>query len=310
MAKGEWTDIDIKMACIYFFVHVPCIFAPFHFNWGAFFVAFALYFITGLFGLSISYHRNLSHKSFKLPKWFEYLLAYCGLHALQGDPIDWVSTHRYHHQFVDTERDPDSPTQGLLFSYITWAFDSYALTKKVCPKYFSDFEEEERGIFVMARKHGRPNNVGDLEKQAFYRFIHKTYLLHVIALAVILYVVGGIPFLIWGTFVRTVMLLHSTFMVSSICHKWGHQQWGNTGLSKNNWWMTFISFGENWHNNHHAFEYSARIGFEWWQIDFGWYIILFLKTIGVATDVKLPRMSLTIEAFNIHPKTNISLIEK
>lgn len=117
---------------------------------------------------------------------------------LQGDPIDWVNTHRCHHRFVDTERDPHSPIQGFWFSHITWLLDSYSLTKRVCPKYFTDFQKVERNIFVMFSKHGRPDNVGDLEKQTFYRFIHKTYFLHPIILAILLYAYGGAPFLIWG----------------------------------------------------------------------------------------------------------------
>uniref|UniRef100_A0A0A0KTL6 Fatty acid desaturase domain-containing protein n=1 Tax=Cucumis sativus TaxID=3659 RepID=A0A0A0KTL6_CUCSA len=88
--------------------------------------------------------------------------------------------------------------------------------------------------------------------------------------------------------VRIVMLYHVIFMVNSVCHKWGKKQWSTTDLSRNNWWVSLLSFGEGWHNNHHAFEYSAKYGLEWWQLDFGWYVIMFLKAIGVATDVKLP----------------------
>uniref|UniRef100_A0A9I9DG74 Palmitoyl-monogalactosyldiacylglycerol delta-7 desaturase, chloroplastic-like n=1 Tax=Cucumis melo TaxID=3656 RepID=A0A9I9DG74_CUCME len=224
--KKKWSKIDRDIAGSLFFVHILCIFAPFHFNWSAFWVAFVLYVITGLFGISISYHRNLAHRSFILPKWLEYLFAYCGVHALQGDPIDWVSTHRCHHRFVDTEKDPHSPIQGFWFSHITWLVNSYVLTKKVW----------------------RPENVGDLEKQAFYRFLHKTYFLHLLLLAVLLYAMGGVPFLIWGMGVRIVVVLHITFMVNSV----------------------------------------SRHGLEWWEIDFGWYVIKFLQAIGVATHVKEP----------------------
>ncbi|XP_022153644.1 palmitoyl-monogalactosyldiacylglycerol delta-7 desaturase, chloroplastic-like [Momordica charantia] len=289
--RRKWTKLDKDIACSLFLVHLLCILAPFQFNWSAFWVAFVLYIVTGLFGMTLSYHRNLAHKSFKLPKWLEYLFAYCGVQALQGDPMDWVSTHRCHHQFVDTERDPHSPIRGFWFSHILWLFDSYNLTKKVCPKYFSNFQKLERNIFVLFSKHGKPENVADLEKQAFYRFIHQTYLLHPIVLAVILYVVGGIPFLVWGMAVRIVVVLHFTLMVNSVCHIWGKQSWTTGDMSKNNWWVSLITFGEGWHNNHHAFEYSAKFGLEWWQLDFGWYMILFLQAIGVATHVKLPSQS-------------------
>ncbi|XP_038875112.1 palmitoyl-monogalactosyldiacylglycerol delta-7 desaturase, chloroplastic-like [Benincasa hispida] len=285
--RRKWTKRDIYMAVFLSCSHTLCIFAPFQFNWNAFWVAVILYIITGL-GLSISYHRNLSHKSFKLPKWLEYIFAYCGAHALQGDPIDWVSTHRCHHQYVDTERDPHSPIQGFWFSYINWVFDSNTLTKKVCPEYFIDFKDTKRSVFTMVLKYGRPNNVGDLEQQTFYRFIRDTYFLHPIALSVLLYVVGGTPFFIWGMCVRATVFLHVIFMVNTICHLWGTKQWNTRDATRNNWWISLFSFGESWHNNHHAFEYSARIGLEWWQVDIGWYVILFLQAIGLATDVKQP----------------------
>ncbi|KAM0006526.1 putative acyl-CoA desaturase [Helianthus debilis subsp. tardiflorus] len=91
---------------------------------------------------------------------------------------------------------------------------------------------------------------------------------------------------IWG--VRTTWLYHSIFLINSVCHIWGERVWNTNDLSRNNWWVAIVSFGEGWHNNHHAFEYSARHGFEWWQIDLTWYMIYFLKSVGLATNVKLP----------------------
>lgn len=255
----------------------------FQFNWSTLWVVVALYVITGLFGMSLSYHRNLSHKSFKLSKWLEYLFAYCGVLALEGNPIDWVSMHRYHHQVADTEQDPQRLDQRFL-----WLSNYYASTKRVDTRYFVIFQEMEKNILLMVRKQVRRDNVRDLEKQIFYKFIHKTYLLHPISLAMLLYVVGGMPFLIWGMGVRTVIVLHTTLLVNSICHRSGKQQWKTHDLSINNGWMSLVTFGESWHNNHHAFPYSARHGFEWWEIDIGWYVIRFLRAIGVATNVKLP----------------------
>lgn len=99
---------------------------------------------------------------------------------------------------MDTEKDPHSPIQGFWISHILWLFDSYTLTNKVCPNYSSDHRKIERNMLVFFTKHGRPDNVGDLEGQAFYRFIHKTYVLHLIPLPLILYTIGGVPFLVWG----------------------------------------------------------------------------------------------------------------
>ncbi|CAN4088511.1 unnamed protein product [Withania somnifera] len=262
----KWNSLDIGSAAVVVSMHLLCLFAPFSFNWAALGIAFGLYVITGLLGITLSFHRNLSHRSFKLPKWLEYCFAYCGVQALQGNPIDWVSTHRYHHQFCDSEKDPHSPIEGFWFSHMSWMFDTNTITERT----------------------GKPNNVGDLEKQGFYQFVRDTYLIHPVALAAMLYAMGGFPFIVWGMGVRIVWVYHITWLVNSACHVWGKQAWNTGDLSRNNWWVALLAFGEGWHNNHHAFEYSARHGLEWWQLDMTWYVVRFLQAIGLATDVKLP----------------------
>ncbi|XP_004506950.1 palmitoyl-monogalactosyldiacylglycerol delta-7 desaturase, chloroplastic [Cicer arietinum] len=262
----KWNSLDVATAGIVLSMHLLCLFAPFNFNWPAFWVAVSLYVVTGLFGITLSFHRHLSHKSFKLPKLLEYLFAYCGVLALQGNPIDWVSTHRYHHQFCDSEKDPHSPIEGFWFSHMSWLFDTNA----------------------MVERYGKPTNVGDLEKQSFYRFIRSTYILHPFALGALLYAIGGFPFIVWGMGVRIVWVYHITWLVNSACHVWGNQPWNTKDLSTNNWWVALLAFGEGWHNNHHAFEYSARHGLEWWEIDMTWYMVKFLQAIGLATEVKVP----------------------
>ncbi|KAK9078255.1 hypothetical protein SSX86_002312 [Deinandra increscens subsp. villosa] len=256
----KWNTRDVATAGVVAAMHLVCGFAPFTFTWRAFSVAVGLYVVTGLLGITLSFHRNLSHRSFRLPKWLEYTFAYCGVQALQGNPIDWVSTHRYHHQFCDSESDPHSPIEGFWFSHMSWLFDTDNITKRC----------------------GEQNNVGDLEKQPFYRFLRTTYIVHPIALALLLYTIGGLPFIVWGMGVRIVWVYHITWLVNSACHVWGHQSLGHR-------WVGILAFGEGWHNNHHAFEYSARHGLEWWQIDMTWYMIRLLEVVGLADDVKLPR---------------------
>ncbi|CAN0928116.1 Palmitoyl-monogalactosyldiacylglycerol delta-7 desaturase, chloroplastic [Linum grandiflorum] len=199
--------------------HLLAMYAPFCFSWDAFQLSASLYVITGLFGICFSYHRNLAHQSFKVPKWLEYLCAYCGAHALQ------------------------------------------------C---------------------GNRHNVGDLKNQAFYRWIRRTYVFHPLALAILLYAIGGFPYIVWGIGVRVVGCYHATCFVNSACHVWGSRAWNTKDLSRNNWWVAVLTFGEGWHNNHHAFTYSARQGLEWWQIDMTWYSVKFLETLGFVYDVKLP----------------------
>ncbi|KAH7547407.1 hypothetical protein FEM48_Zijuj01G0306400 [Ziziphus jujuba var. spinosa] len=262
----KWNSLDVGTAGVVLTMHLLSVFAPFQFSWGALWVAVTLYVVTGLFGITLSFHRHLSHRSFKLPKWLEYLFAYCGVQALQGNPIDWVSTHRYHHQFCDSERDPHSPVEGFWFSHMSWLFDTNSVIERC----------------------GGPNNVGDLEKQPFYKFIQNTYIVHPIALGVLLYVLGGFPFLVWGMGVRIAWVYHITWLVNSACHVWGNQEWNTGDLSRNNWWVALLAFGEGWHNNHHAFEFSARHGLKWWQLDMTWYVVRFLQAVGLATDVKVP----------------------
>ncbi|XP_076925172.1 palmitoyl-monogalactosyldiacylglycerol delta-7 desaturase, chloroplastic-like [Bidens hawaiensis] len=262
----KWNAVDIVTAVAVAAMHLLCVMAPFTFNWRALWVAVGLYVVTGLLGITLSFHRNLSHKSFKLPKWLEYAFAYCGVQALQGNPIDWVSTHRYHHKYCDSERDPHSPIEGFWFSHMSWLFDGEIIVKKC----------------------GEQSNVRDMEQQAFYRFLRTTYVLHPIALAFFLYALGGLPFIVWGLGVRIVWVYHITWLVNSACYIWGNQAWNTGDLSRNNWWVGILSFGEGWHNHHHAFGYSARHGLQWCQIDMTWYMIRLLEIIGLAIDVKLP----------------------
>ncbi|RZC43870.1 hypothetical protein C5167_036820 [Papaver somniferum] len=247
--------------------HICVLAAPFYFTWSAFWVFVILSILTGPIGVSLSYHRNLSHKSLKLTKSLEYLFAYFGLHAAQGDPIFWVSIHRYHHQFVDSVKDPHSPVEGFWFSHIIWTF---------------------RNTYIW-EKCGNRNNVMDLQKQAYYRFLQKTMSLHIVGLGLLLYIAGGLPHLIYGMGVRMAYVHHSFFFINSVCHIWGKRPYNSKDLSKNNWVVNLINLsGEGWHNNHHAFEFSARVGLEWWQLDLPWYIIKLLESLGLATDVKVP----------------------
>eukprot|EP01018_Ginkgo_biloba_P018111 Gb_14279 [translate_table: standard] len=270
----QWSATDMVVAGVTVAMHALCLLAPFTFTWKAFGVFVGLYIVTGLLGITLSYHRNLSHRSFKLPKWLEYVFAYCGAQAMQGDPLDWVSTHRYHHQYCDSAKDPHSPYEGFWYSHMSWMFDEKTVVDRI----------------------GTRNNVADLEKQPFYRFLRSTYIVHPIALGMLLYALGGLPFLIWGMVrkenvykaVRIVWVYHITWLVNSAAHVWGYQAWNTGDLSRNNWWVAALAFGEGWHNNHHAFEYSARHGLEWWQFDVTWYVIKILEAVGLATDVRVP----------------------
>ncbi|KAG7653253.1 Fatty acid desaturase domain [Arabidopsis suecica] len=261
----KWTQFDVGRASTVGIVHLLCLLAPFNYKWEALRFSIVLTLVTNL-GITFSYHRNLSHRSFKLPKWLEYPFAYFALFALQGDPLDWVSIHRFHHQFTDSDRDPHSPIEGFWFSHVLWIFDTDYIREKC----------------------GRRNNVMDLKQQWFYRFLKKTLVLHIFLYWTLIYLWGGLPYLTWTVGSGGVFAYHGTWLVNSACHMCGSQVWHTNDTSRNVWWLAVLTMGESWHNNHHAFEASARHGLEWYQVDLTWYLIWFFQALGLATNVKLP----------------------
>ncbi|KAD6118712.1 hypothetical protein E3N88_09983 [Mikania micrantha] len=266
----KWHMADVTHMLLGVGTHVLALSAPFVFNTGAVLVALVLFFMTGI-GVTLGYHRLLTHRSFKLPKWLEYCFAYCGCHSGQRDPIFWVSVHKNHHKYTDQERDPHSPREGFWFSHFGW-FHYHEYLAMKCG-------EPEIGVY---------SNVPELKAQWFYRFLHDTYVWHIIGLGVLLYLVGGYPYLAWGMGVRTLVVNHGTFLVGPVCHLWGGRPYNTPDTSTNNGIMALFTFGEGWHNNHHAIPRSARHGFKWWQVDVTWWIIKFLEMVGLATDVYLP----------------------
>jgi len=261
MNKVDWTYAGFLGG-----MHLLALAAPFTFSWPMLWLFLGSYFVSGCLGITLSYHRMLSHKSFQCPKWLEYTLAYCGVLAVQGDPMEWSSSHRYHHLHTDTPLDPHSPYEGFYWSHWGWLFDNEATIKRV----------------------GNRSNVADMECQWYYRWLRDTYTWHVVAQFAALYALGGFPAMVWGGALRMVWVYHITWFVNSATHCWGYQTYNTGDLSRNNWWVGILAWGEGWHNNHHAFEFSARHGFEWWQVDVTWGIIWALEKLGLATNVKLP----------------------
>uniref|UniRef100_A0A7S0V2X9 Fatty acid desaturase domain-containing protein n=1 Tax=Polytomella parva TaxID=51329 RepID=A0A7S0V2X9_9CHLO len=264
--QREWNPYDKQVLGFIGSMHILALFAPFTFSWGMVKLFLIMYFITGCLGITFSYHRMLSHRSFQLPKWLEYPLAYCGVLAVQGDPMEWSSSHRYHHLHTDTPLDPHSPYEGFWWCHMGWIFDNDATLQRVSNR----------------------KNVEDLSSQPFYRWIRETYAWHVALPLIVLFLFGGFPALVWGGALRLCWVWHITWLVNSASHCWGYQDYNTGDLSRNNWWVGILGYGEGWHNNHHAFEFSARHGLEWWQIDMTWMLVSTLQKLGLATNVKLP----------------------
>jgi stearoyl-CoA desaturase (delta-9 desaturase) len=250
-------------------MHGLALMAPWFFSWKALIIAFALNFAFGSLGVSLGYHRLLAHSSLKVPKWLERVLVLLGVLALQGSPLSWVGMHRMHHKHSDTELDPHTAKRGFWWSHIGWAF---YLTQNAYRKYAPKFMQEERFY------------------RFFDRFVLTNLLLLQVPLGVVLYLLGGWSFVVYGVFLRIVILWHSTFLVNSATHFWGYRNYfvSEGDRSGNVWWLAPFTFGEAWHNNHHAQPRSAKIGHRFWEIDVTWYLILLFKVLGLATAVQLP----------------------
>ena len=250
--------------------HVGAVVALFFFTWPAFFVALFLHWLAGSPGIGMGYHRLLTHRGYKTPKWVEYFLTVCATLALEGGPIFWVATHRIHHKYSDKQGDPHSPRDGKWWAHVGWILVGKSMhhDTKTLSRY-----------------------VPDLAKDKFDVWITKYHYVPMIVLGIVLFAIGGMPFLMWGVFFRTVFGLHTTWLVNSATHIWGSRRFQTRDDSTNSWWVALFSFGEGWHNNHHAHPVSARHGLAWYEIDLNWYGIWALSKLGLARDIYRYRLS-------------------
>jgi sn-1 stearoyl-lipid 9-desaturase len=251
-------------------LHLAALGAIFFFTWKALLLAIAMWWVAGSLGIGMGYHRLLTHRGYKTPKWLEYFLTTCGTLAIEGGPIAWVATHRMHHQNTDKDGDPHSPRDGGFWAHMGWIITGRAMHR----------DRSELLPYVP-----------DLRKNKFHLWISKWHAVPSILVAVVFYAIGGWPWIFWGVFVRTVLSLHFTWLVNSATHMWGTQRFDTGDTSMNSFWVAVLTFGEGWHNNHHAQPQSARHGFTWYELDVNWYGIWTLRTLGLAWDVKMPKAS-------------------
>jgi len=254
-------------------IHIGALAAFFFFTWKALIATVILYWVATGLGISMGYHRLHTHRSYKVPRWMEYLFAVCGTLTLEGGPIFWTAIHRIHHQRSDLPGDPHSPREGAWWAHVGW-------------------------ILVGETKHNNTMLLGkyapDLAKDPFYVWLNNYHWVPNVALAVLLYAVGGLPFLLWAGFFRIVFGLHATWLVNSATHMWGGRRFATRDDSRNNWWVALISFGEGWHNNHHAHPTSARHGLAWYEFDPSWLQIKLLKRLGLAKSIQVASIQTTL----------------
>ena len=246
--------------------HVGAVAALFMFSWKALLATVVLWWVGGSLGIGMGFHRLLTHRGFKTPKAVEYFLTVCGLLALQGGAINWVVTHRIHHAFTDEPGDPHSPRDGGWWSHIVWMLTGTA---------------QQHGKAVMERY------APDLMKDPVQVWLNRLYFVPLIICALLLVTFGGWSMMMWAIFVRVTVGLHFTWLVNSATHMWGWRRFETDDDSTNNWLIALVTFGEGWHNNHHAHPRAARHGLNWYEVDVNWWGISALKFLGLAKSIKL-----------------------
>jgi len=242
---------------------------------------FAVMYLLTALGVTVGFHRLLTHRAFQTRPWLRYTLAVLGSMSVQGGVIDWVADHRKHHTFTDEEGDPHSPhtghgpglrgvLSGLWHAHTGWLFETHG---QASSKRFAR----------------------DLVDDRIMRRINRGFPLIALASLLLPFLIGlalgggvvlaGLSALLWGGLVRVFLVHHITWSINSICHFFGSRRFETDDESTNVFWLALPSLGEAWHHNHHAFPTSAFHGLRWYELDPSGWLILGLARIGLAWDV-------------------------
>ena len=254
-------------------------FVPYFTSWTAVIVGLVAAQFFNEFGITLCYHRLLSHRSLKVPKWFERFLVFVGIGCLEDTPARWVTVHRSHHQHSDTESDPHTPRVSFWWAHVGWLFyfNRHSFNTSTYQKYSRDILEDP---FYMA-----------FEKNRW--LIAWIYLGQAALFPLAGYLIGGTQmawqFLVWGVFVRTVIVWHLSWSVNSLTHLWGYRSYDTPENSRNSLLLGILCSGDGWHNNHHQDPTAASTQRRWWELDLTYYTIKLLSLVGLATEVVPPR---------------------
>jgi stearoyl-CoA desaturase (delta-9 desaturase) len=284
-AARKRMQINWRVALGIVFYHLVALlaFVPGFFSWtGLTLAVLGIYFFGGL-GINLCYHRLLAHRSFTCPRWFEHCLALIGLLNLQEAPARWVAIHRRHHHHADKPADPHSPVVVNFF----WSHMGWLMLRNE--------------LYDLAAYH---RYAADILRDPFYKTLERHFFSIVMASWVVFFVAGfagamlagdtlaqslrfGGIILLWGVFVRTVLVWHITWSVNSLGHVSGYRTYPTSDDSRNSPWVQLITLGsgEGWHNNHHADPGAARSGHTWWEFDGVYHAIQGLAWLGLASNV-------------------------
>jgi stearoyl-CoA desaturase (Delta-9 desaturase) len=243
-------------------------------------VVFAICYALTALGITVGFHRHLTHRAFATSRPMRGLLAICGSCAIEGPVISWVADHRKHHAFSDQEGDPHSPHHGqaggvrgalagLFHAHVGW-------------------------LFVHDQRGSRERYAPDLVADPVIAWVDRFFVLWVtVGLLVPFFlgwIIGGtltaaLTGLLWGGLVRMLVLHHVTYSINSLCHYFGRRRFATDDESRNLAWLSVLSLGESWHHNHHAFPTSAHHGLRWWEVDISSLVIRGLARVGLVWDV-------------------------
>jgi stearoyl-CoA desaturase (Delta-9 desaturase) len=262
--RDSSTDIVYPSTIPFIIVHLMCFAAI----WtgvtaGAVALGIGLYWLR-IFAIGAGYHRYFSHRAYETSRVFQFVLAALAQSTSQKSVLWWAANHRDHHLHSDTERDVHSPRQmGFVYSHLGWIFSRGQETMNV-------------------------NRIADFAKYPELMWLHRYEQLPAFVLAVICFGIAGWPGLIVGFFWSTVAVYHGTFCINSLAHLVGRRRYVTGDDSRNNWLLAIITMGEGWHNNHHAYQSSARQGFRWWEYDPTFYLLKLLERLGLVWNLKRP----------------------
>jgi stearoyl-CoA desaturase (Delta-9 desaturase) len=261
--RGPDDKLNFRSSLAFFAVHLVPLLAVFTGVSRTALILAVVAFTTRMFCITAGYHRYFSHKSYRLNRFWQFVIAFGGTMASQKGPLWWAAHHRNHHRFSDTARDVHSPKRGFWWSHVGWI---------LCDKY----------------NQADMSQIRDFAKYPEIRFINKHDWIGPWTLAVTCLLIGGWSGLVIGFFASTVVLWHVTFTVNSVAHVMGRRAYDTDDTSRNTLLVALATGGEGWHNNHHAAPTSARLGHRWWEIDLGWWAISLFRLLGLAK-VRLER---------------------
>lgn len=258
------TRLELAGAVPFLVIHLAALIGAFLVEWTTEAIVLALvsYWVR-MFGVTAGYHRYFSHRTFKMSRFGQFLMAFLAQSSAQRGALWWAAHHRHHHKYSDEPEDVHSPVQrGFWYSHVGWIFSGNSQT--------------------------HDDRIKDLTKYPELVWLDRHHHIPAIVVALLSYYLAGASGLFIGFFLSTVVLWHATFTINSLSHVWGTRRYETRDDSRNNAFLAFITLGEGWHNNHHHYQASVRQGFAWWEVDLTYLALKGMAAVGMVSDIREP----------------------